>query len=119
MKKAFIFSQDAVVCSDIINEMDKCGFKDSELYHYQIDLQDRFYILRNLLEKSNYRFIVTTDLLARGIDFQDYDLVINYDLPKKYEAFIHRTGRVGRFGTPGKAITFISSEEDVLNIENI
>ncbi len=44
------------------------------------------------------QLLVTTDLMARGIDIQQVDLVLNYDLPLKHENFIHRIGRTGRYG---------------------
>merc|ERR1712130_470441 len=53
----------------------------------------------------------TTDLLARGIDVQQVSLVINYDLPRNLENYIHRIGRSGRFGRKGVAINFITNED--------
>ena len=50
------------------------------------------------------RVLITTDLLARGIDVQQVSLVINYDLPTNRENYIHRIGRSGRFGRKGVAI---------------
>merc|ERR1712147_255458 len=57
------------------------------------------------------RVLITTDLLARGIDVQQVSLVINYDLPKDRENYIHRIGRSGRFGRKGVAINFIVSDD--------
>lgn len=57
------------------------------------------------------RILITTDLLARGIDVQQVSLVINYDLPKDKENYIHRIGRGGRFGRKGVAINFVTSED--------
>ena len=53
------------------------------------------------------RVLITTDLLARGIDVQQVGLVINYELPFKKENYIHRIGRAGRFGRKGVAINFV------------
>jgi len=53
------------------------------------------------------RVLITTDLLARGIDVQQVGLVINYELPQKKENYIHRIGRAGRFGRKGVAINFV------------
>jgi translation initiation factor 4A len=53
------------------------------------------------------RVLITTDLLARGIDVQQVSLVINYDFPTDRENYIHRIGRSGRFGRKGTAINFI------------
>jgi len=63
------------------------------------------------------RIIVATDLFGRGIDVERVNVVINYDMSDASDAYLHRVGRAGRFGTKGLAISFIASEEDgtVLN----
>ena len=53
------------------------------------------------------RVLITTDLLSRGIDVQSVSLVINFELPRKKESYIHRIGRSGRFGRKGTAINFV------------
>jgi len=57
------------------------------------------------------RVLITTDLLARGIDVQQVGLVINYELPLKKENYIHRIGRAGRFGRKGTAINFVTPQD--------
>mmetsp|Transcript_7228 Transcript_7228/g.17597 ORF Transcript_7228/g.17597 Transcript_7228/m.17597 type:complete len:440 (-) Transcript_7228:139-1458(-) len=57
------------------------------------------------------RVLLTTDILARGLDFQNLNLVINYDLPGDRENYIHRVGRVGRHGRKGVAINLLSKED--------
>lgn len=57
------------------------------------------------------RVLISTDMLARGIDVQQVSLVLNYDLPREKETYIHRIGRSGRFGRKGVAINLITSEE--------
>ena len=61
------------------------------------------------------RILLSTDLLARGIDIQQLSLVINYDLPREKETYIHRIGRSGRYGRKGFAINLINDNE----IENL
>lgn len=61
--------------------------------------------------KGNTRIIVSTDLLARGIDIQQVSVVVNYDLPKNTEHYLHRIGRSGRFGKKGVAINFITQDD--------
>ena len=56
---------------------------------------------------SSLNVLVATDVAARGLDIPDVSHVINYDLPSTYEDYIHRIGRTGRGGKPGKALTFI------------
>lgn len=57
------------------------------------------------------RILLSTDLLARGIDIQQLSLVINYDLPKEKEVYIHRIGRSGRYGRKGVAINFVTDDD--------
>ena len=57
------------------------------------------------------RIMLSTDLLARGIDIQQLSLVINFDLPRNKETYIHRIGRSGRYGRKGTAINFVTSED--------
>lgn len=57
------------------------------------------------------RILVATDVLSRGIDIKDIDLVINYDVPNDAEDYVHRVGRTARAEAKGMAITFISGEE--------
>ena len=64
------------------------------------------------------RVLITTDLLARGIDVQQVSLVINYDLPFNRENYIHRIGRGGRFGRKGVAINFVTTS-DVMMLREI
>lgn len=62
------------------------------------------------------RILITTDILARGIDIQQVSLVINYDMPKYPQTYIHRIGRSGRFGRKGSAINFVTNrEKNILN----
>jgi len=62
------------------------------------------------------RILITTDMLARGIDVQQVSLVINFDMPKYPQTYIHRIGRSGRYGRKGIAINFVTrKEQNILN----
>jgi len=63
------------------------------------------------------RVLITTDLLARGIDVQQVSVVINYDLPKNRETYLHRIGRSGRFGRKGVAINFVTARSKYILTE--
>ena len=56
--------------------------------------------------------LITTDVLARGVDFKGVNMVINYDVPQSAQAYVHRIGRTGRGGRSGKAVTFFTKEDD-------
>ncbi|KAL8291323.1 hypothetical protein RQP46_002301 [Phenoliferia psychrophenolica] len=62
--------------------------------------------------------LICTDVMARGVDFANVKLVINYDFPQSAGSYIHRIGRTGRAGKPGKAITFFS-KADALHLKSI
>jgi translation initiation factor 4A len=81
--------------------------------HSNISQTDRNEIMKKFRE-GEFRILITTDLLARGIDIQQISLVINYDLPssKKKESYIHRIGRSGRFGRKGVAINLVTEKDD-------
>lgn len=76
--------------------------------HGDMDMRDRELIMKEFRSGST-RVLITTDLLARGIDVQQVSLVINYDLPTNRENYIHRIGRSGRFGRKGVAINFLTA----------
>jgi len=78
--------------------------------HGDIGQKERDLILTEFRTGSS-RVLITTDLLARGIDVQQVSLVINYDLPRNLENYIHRIGRSGRFGRKGVAINFVTTED--------
>lgn len=58
------------------------------------------------------RIMVATELYGRGVDFLKVNTVINYDMSTDYDAYVHRVGRAGRFGSKGITITFLATEED-------
>jgi len=92
---------------------DKMGQRDFTVSSMHGDMTgaERKLIMTEFRSGSS-RVLITTDLLARGIDVQQVSLVINYDLPANRENYIHRIGRSGRFGRKGVAINFVT-EDDV------
>ena len=78
--------------------------------HGDLKQCERDEIMRNF-RNGTTRILVTTDLLARGIDVYQVSLVINYEMPRDKETYIHRIGRSGRFGRKGNAINFVTPME--------
>jgi len=78
--------------------------------HGDMEQKQREVLMKEFRSGSS-RVLITTDLLARGIDVQQVSLVINYDLPTNRENYIHRIGRGGRFGRKGVAINFVTTED--------
>jgi len=98
---------------------DKMQAKDFTVsaMHGEMDQRERDLIMREFRSGTS-RVLITTDLLARGIDVQQVSLVINYDLPSNRENYIHRIGRSGRFGRKGVAINFIT-QGDIRYLKDI
>ena len=65
----------------------------------------------NKFKNSEFEFLVATDVAARGIDVENLEIVINYDLPHDPEDYVHRIGRTGRAGRKGMSATFVSGRD--------
>merc|ERR1711933_422933 len=78
--------------------------------HAELDQKERDLVMPEFRSGSS-RVLISTDLLARGIDVQQVSLVINFDLPQNMENYLHRIGRSGRFGRKGCAINFVSNRD--------
>ena len=78
--------------------------------HSKMTQQERDDIVKEFRDGKT-RLLLTTDLLARGIDIPQVNLVVNYDLPPSKETYIHRIGRCGRFGKKGVAISMVKSDD--------
>eukprot|EP00180_Rhodochaete_pulchella_P004499 Plantae.Rhodophyta-Rhodochaete_pulchella.ctg8581.p3 GENE.Plantae.Rhodophyta-Rhodochaete_pulchella.ctg8581~~Plantae.Rhodophyta-Rhodochaete_pulchella.ctg8581.p3 ORF type:complete len:221 (+),score=44.07 Plantae.Rhodophyta-Rhodochaete_pulchella.ctg8581:714-1376(+) len=100
----------------LTQKMDERNFTVSSL-HGDMEQRDRDGIMQEFRTGSS-RVLITTDLLARGIDVQQVSLVINYDLPPNQENYIHRIGRSGRFGRKGVAINFLT-QDDIVKLREI
>lgn len=72
----------------------------------------------NKMKSGELRFLVATDVAARGLQIDDLELVVNYDIPEDYESYVHRIGRTARAGKSGKAIT-LACEQFVYGLEAI
>lgn len=79
--------------------------------HGGMEQDDRLRIM-NGFKKGSFRYLVATDVAARGIDIDNITLVINYDIPEDKESYVHRIGRTGRIGKKGHAITFATQNQN-------
>jgi superfamily II DNA/RNA helicase len=84
-----------------------------EKIHGGMEQRDRLKAM-NDFKQGYFRYLVATDVAARGIDIEDISLVINYDIPRDSESYVHRIGRTGRINKEGRAITFVTPNEDKL-----
>jgi translation initiation factor 4A len=114
--QAIIFVNTKRKCEWLSQQMTQRDFTVSSI-HGELEQSERESIMREFRSGSS-RVLITTDVLAKGIDVQQVSLVINYDLPMNREFYIHRIGRCGRFGRKGVAINFLT-QGDVRYLRDI
>ena len=107
--QAIIYCNTKKVVEYVSQELKKKGHMISSI-HGDLKQFERDSVMRDF-RSGVTRVLVTTDLLARGIDVYQVSLVINYEMPKEKETYIHRIGRSGRFGRKGNAINFVTPVE--------
>jgi translation initiation factor 4A len=111
--QAIIYCNTKRAVETVSEELKKKGHMISSI-HGDLKQFERDSVMRDF-RSGVTRVLVTTDLLARGIDVYQVSLVINYEMPKEKETYIHRIGRSGRFGRKGNAINFVTpAEKDAL-----
>ncbi|TPX30145.1 hypothetical protein SmJEL517_g06222 [Synchytrium microbalum] len=88
-----------------------------DLIHAERTKAQRDTIVENF-RQGRIWVLITTELMARGIDFMGVNLVINYDFPQTVQSYIHRIGRTGRAGRPGTAVTYFT-KDDVVYLKSI
>jgi len=101
---------------DLSNRLNREGWASAYFAGGQLQ-EDRNLTMKSLRD-FNLRILVSTDLIARGIDIDRVNLVVNMDMPKDHETYLHRIGRTGRFGTYGVAVSFIT-QADMAQIEAV
>lgn len=106
---AIVFGNFKESVKQVAASLTEAGFSAGEL-HGDLEQIDRDRVMARL-RNGSVRVLVATDVAARGIDVAGLDLVVNYELPQKADAYVHRTGRTGRAGKPGLAISLVSSRE--------
>lgn len=94
----------------VFTELEESNYSCERL-HGGLGQEERFAVMDGF-KMGNFRYLVATDVAARGIDIDNVTLVINYDVPMEKESYVHRTGRTGRAGNKGKAITFATRYEE-------
>ena len=106
MTQCIIYCNSVDRCQYLHDYMSKEDFPVS-IIHSKLS-QDERVEAYNKLKKGETRVLISTDLFSRGIDVQQVSYVINYDIPKNVNTYLHRIGRSGRWGRKGVAINFIT-----------
>ena len=105
-----IFCNTKQMVDEVYDELANLRY-DCEKIHGGMEQRDRFRVM-NDFKQGCFRYLIATDVAARGIDIEDISLVINYDIPQDKESYVHRIGRTGRVNREGRAITFVSKNEN-------
>jgi ATP-dependent RNA helicase DeaD len=116
-ESALIFVRTRRAAAELTSHLQAGGHSVDE-YHGDLNQAQRERLL-NRFRQQQVRWIVATDIAARGLDIDHLTHVINYDLPDSVESYIHRIGRTGRAGREGKAISLIEGYDrrKLINIE--
>ncbi|NTW32828.1 MAG: DEAD/DEAH box helicase [Bacteroidetes bacterium] len=109
LRSVLIFCSTKIKTKQLSAELKKSGFAVKDI-HSDLDQASRENALLEFKSRK-LNILVATDILSRGIDIEDIDLVINYDVPNDGEDYIHRIGRTARAEADGVAITFINEKE--------
>lgn len=109
MKNVLVFTKTKHGADKVVVALNRSGIV-SEAIHGNKSQNARERALSNFKRKTT-RVLVATDIAARGIDVNDLQFVINYELPNVPETYVHRIGRTGRAGASGQALSFCDAEE--------
>lgn len=104
-----VFASTKLSVKELDRALQRKGFSCKAI-HSDLEQAEREDVLRSFRAKKT-QIIVATDILSRGIDIEDINLVINYDVPGDAEDYVHRVGRTARASTTGEAITLISPQD--------
>lgn len=116
ISKALLFVKNKKIADDIYEELESEFGNDIGVIHSNKTQAHRFNAVKQLNEGSN-RLLIATDVIARGLDLKDITHVINFDLTKEPNSYIHRIGRTGRADKTGIALSFITKAEEKMQKE--
>ena len=108
-KRVIVFASSKLKVKDLAKSLRKDGWRVGEM-HSDLEQESRDEVMRGF-RSANLDILVATDILARGIDIDDISLVVNYDVPREAEDYVHRIGRTARAGAGGSAVTLVSVAE--------
>jgi len=119
LESILIFSSTKDKVKELERELLRFKFNAAAI-HSDLEQEKRIDVLRQFKNKS-LPVLIATDILSRGIDIDSISLVINYDVPRDAEDYVHRVGRTARAATTGMAITFINPKDQrkFKNIEEL
>lgn len=108
-KRVIVFASKKTKVKDVTRSLKQMGMNVSEM-HSDLEQAKRDEVMLGF-KNGHINILVATDILSRGIDIDDIQMVINYDVPRDYEDYVHRIGRTARAGNDGAALTFVSPDD--------
>jgi len=109
VKKGIVFCNTKWQVDELVTQLTTRGYTADALHgDLKQGMRDR---VMNAFRSGRVQLLIATDVAARGIDVDDIEVVINYDLPQDEEDYVHRIGRTGRAGKKGKSVTFVCGRE--------
>lgn len=108
-KRVIVFAASKLNVKELTRELRKAGYKAAEM-HSDLDQERRDHAMLDF-KAGKTDILVATDILARGIDIDDISMVVNYDVPRETEDYIHRIGRTARANNCGMAVTLINEQD--------
>jgi ATP-dependent RNA helicase RhlE len=111
VKSAIIFASTKQKVKTIEKSLKSEGLEVRAI-HSDLEQKEREEVLR-MFRNRNFQLLVATDIISRGIDIEDIDLIVNYDVPNDPEDYVHRIGRTARAQADGVALTFVTPKENV------
>lgn len=108
-QSVIVFCSKKINVKQLSNELKRSRFSIEEI-HSDLEQDKREQVLQDFRNKK-LKILVATDILSRGIDIEEIDLVINYDVPNDGEDYVHRIGRTARAASEGTAYTFVTEKE--------
>jgi superfamily II DNA/RNA helicase len=109
VNSAIIFSSTKVKVKSIEKLLRSEGLSVNAI-HSDLEQKQREEVLRQFRSRT-FQLLVATDIISRGIDIEDIDLIVNYDVPHDPEDYVHRIGRTARAQSDGVALTFVNKKE--------
>ena len=109
MKRVIVFSGSKMKVKQLAAALQQIGINCGAM-HSDLEQAERDDVMFKF-KSGQYDVLVATDIVARGIDIDDIEMVINYDVPHDTEDYVHRIGRTARANRDGRAITFVNEED--------
>lgn len=108
-KKTIIFASSKQNVKDLYKQLIRLNFNVAQI-HSDLDNNTRSEVILNF-KNGKVDLLVATDVVARGIDIENVEVVVNYDVPSHPEDYVHRVGRTARAGATGVAYTFVNAKD--------